>query len=88
MQFEQYRSGETPVPLKKRPESWGIMFPKNKHHGNKGSNKEEAELKARKRLMKRSMSSNIEYRIRQKNNESIRMITELGTYGKNYLFIL
>ena len=80
MQFEQYKSGETPVPVKRKPKSWGTMFPKNKnkHHGNNGNSKEEAELKERKRLMKRSMSSNIEYRIRQKNNESIRMITELG----------
>ena len=77
MQFEHYKSGETPVPLKKRPNSWGTMFPKNIRDGN-GNNKEDEESKARKRLMKRCMSSNVEYRIRQKNNESIRMVTELS----------
>ena len=77
MQFEHYKSGETPVPLRKRPNSWGTMFPKNTGNGN-GNNKEDEESKAQKRLIKRSVSSNIEYRIRQKNNESIRMITELG----------
>ena len=69
MQFEQYRTSETPILLKKRPNTW---------NQDGGVGKGDEALRAKRRLMKRSLSSNMEYRIRQENNESIRIVTELG----------
>ena len=65
MTFEQYRLGDTP------------NVKRNKHNEAIALSHLKDDLN-RTRTERKSLSTNIEYKIRRKNNEKIRMITELG----------
>jgi len=82
MTFEQYRNnspflggGNDTSRRNSRAARNGTIFRKNRLE------KQDTEAELKQRLLRRSMSTNVEYLIRKDGGETIRMITELGKLG-------